>query len=282
MALHAIEHLEYHATDSSSPLVSACRRVAGAVQDHLEHLLVVIEDPSMNREKLLNRIRKLYAMSRENESSPHEAEIAMRRCQSLMSRFGITEADLDTSEFGCSTIGKAFRAVPSYVSVLGSAVALLHDCLCVKSDTIEFRGFSIDADVATLTYGYLTDTMERSLKLRKRDGSVPPGRSSSFDYRVGFALAVLERARQIDAERRAQERQHADGSASEEHTAAPAGSLIVRKREVVRESCMDGLVTRPARRVRYRPGHAHAAGTGDGERVSLDKQIAGACVKTIN
>jgi len=128
----------------------------------------------MDREKLLNRIRKLYAMSRENESSPHEAEIAMRRCQSLMARFGIAESDLETSEFGSSKIGKAFRAVPNYVSVLGSAVALLHDCLCVKSDTIEFRGFSIDAEVATLTYEYLTDTMERSLKLRKQEGSVAP------------------------------------------------------------------------------------------------------------
>jgi len=58
------------------------------------------EQQRKDREKLLDRIRKLYAMSRESESSPHEAEIAMRRCQSLMDRFGITEADLETSEFG--------------------------------------------------------------------------------------------------------------------------------------------------------------------------------------
>jgi len=103
----------------------------------------------VDREKLLDRIRKLYAMSRENDSSPHEAEIAMRRCQSLMARFGITETDLETSEFGTSKVGKAFRAMPNYVSVMGSAVALLHDCLCIKTDTIEFRGFSIDAEVAT-------------------------------------------------------------------------------------------------------------------------------------
>lgn len=229
---------------------------------------------SSDREKLLTRIRKLYAMSRESESSPHEAEIAMRRCQSLMSRFGISEADLEVSEFGTSNAGKEFRTLPSYVRVLGSAVALLHDCICVKSETIEFRGFSIDADVASLTYTYLSAVMERSLKQRKADGSVAPGRSSSFDYRVGFALAVLERVRRIDAERRAAEealrkQSKADGAQGD----AAGKGLIVKKLQIVRGACMDGLSTRRARPVRYRVGEAHHAGSSDGAQVSLDKQI---------
>lgn len=224
-----------------------------------------------SREKLLSRIRKLYAMSRESESSPHEAEIAMRRCQSLMSRFGITESDLETSEFGATKIGKEFRSLPSYVGVLGSAVALLHDCICVRSGTIEFRGFSIDAEVASLTFEYLSDAMERSLKAHKRIGTVEPGRSASFDYRVGFALAVLKRSRQLDAERRSQEEQAA--AAAGQERSGPGSSLVVRKREVVRNACMEGLVTRRATRVRYRNGRAHEAGSSDGSRVSLDKQV---------
>lgn len=236
-----------------------------------------------DREKLLERIRKLYAMSRESESSPHEAEIAMRRCQSLMAKFGITEADLETSEFGASSIGKDFRSVPSYVGVLGSAVALLHDCLCVKSGTIEFRGFSIDAEVASMTYGYLMDVMERSLKARKREGAVPPGRSSSFDYRVGFALAVLERARKIDRERREAEealrRKASAGRAAAD--VARGSSLTVLKREIVREHCMEGLRMGRPKRVRYRNGRAHSAGSDDGSRVSLDKQVGGARQKGI-
>ncbi len=229
----------------------------------------------MDREKLLSRIRKLYAMSRENESSPHEAEIAMRRCQSLMARFGISEEDLETSDFGASKISKAFRAVPNYVSVMGSAVALLHDCICVKSETIEFRGFSIDADVAGLTYGYLTDAMERSLKRRKQQGSVAPGRSASFDYRVGFALAVLARARQIDSERRQAEEAAQASARQSSSDGQPGSGLIVRKREAVRQACMDGLVTRRAKRIRYRHGAAHSAGTDDGSQVSLDQQLSG-------
>ena len=223
-----------------------------------------------SREKLLERIRKLYAMSRESESSPHEAEIAMRRCQSLMSRFGITEQDLETSEFGASRIGKDFRAIPGYIGVLGSAVALLHDCICVRSNTIEFRGFSIDAQVASMTFDYLSGAMERSLKVHKRQGSIAPGRSASFDYRVGFAIAVLERARQLDSERRAADMQpQADGG----NNAQPGSSLVVKKLAIVRDACMEGLVTRRASRVRYRNGAAHAAGSDDGARVSLDRQV---------
>ncbi|MGQ7845294.1 DUF2786 domain-containing protein [Granulosicoccus sp. 3-233] len=234
-----------------------------------------------DREKLLERIRKLYAMGLESESSPHEAEIAMRRCQSLMAKFGITEADLETSEFGASSIGKDFRAVPSYVGVLGSAVALLHDCICVKGRTIEFRGFSIDAEVASLTYGYLTDVMERSLKARKRDGEVPPGRSASFDYRVGFSLAVLERARKIDRERREAEEAARQDAKSVSGDIPRGASLTVLKREIVRENCMEGLTMGRPKRVRYRNGRAHSAGSDDGSRVSLDKQVGGRRQKTI-
>jgi len=50
-------------------------------------------------------------------------------------------------------------------------------------------------------------------------------------------------------------------------------SLIVRKREVVRLSCMNGVVAGRARRIRYRNGEAHDAGTSDGTQVSLEKQL---------
>ncbi len=221
-----------------------------------------------DREKLLNRIRKLYAMSREQESSPHEAEIALRRCQSLMQRFGITEADLETSEFGVSTIGKQFRAIPSYIGVMSSAVALLHDCVCVDTGTIEFRGYSIDTEVASMTFAYLTESMEQSLKWRKKSGSVGPGRAASFDYRVGFAIAVLERCRAIDSERKL-----AEEKAQATQVASAGGSLVVRKLAMVRDGCLQDVQMGRKRRVRYRNGDAHVAGATDGSKVSLNTQI---------
>lgn len=225
----------------------------------------------MNREKVISRVRKLYAMSQEAESSPNEAEIALRRCQSLMTKFGVTEAELETSEFGTSTIGCSFRNVPSYVTLLSSAVALLHDCICVDSGEIEFRGYSIDAEVATMTYSYLVASMERSLQIRKKEGAVLPGRSASFDYRVGFGVAVLNRCRLIH-----DERMRAESAARNEARNDPTygSSLVVRKREMVEENCTGDIQGSKKRTVRFRSGAAHSAGAADGSDVSLDNQIS--------
>ncbi len=220
-----------------------------------------------DRERLIERVKKLYAMARETDSSPHEAEIALRRCQSLMARFGIQESDLETSDFGARRIDREFRAIPGYVKLLGSAVALLHDCLCVSGRSIEFRGYRVDTEVAGLSYDYLLRSMERSLRQRKSAGLMPPGRAASFDYRVGFAAAVLERCREIDRERRAAE-QSADS-----RSGTAGGALVVRKLEAVRANCAQGLSTRRPSRIRYRDGAAHAAGSDDGTQVSLDAQI---------
>jgi len=227
-------------------------------------------DTALERQKLLERIRKLYAMAQEADSSPHEAEIALRRCRSLMERFGVSESDLETPEFSSTKVGKGYRSTPAYVSVLGASVGLLHDCLCVDSGHIEFRGFSVDADVASLTYDYLFDAMERSLKMRKAAGEVAPGRSASFDYRVGYAISVMKRCQAIDEERRQGVVQNVDTSVD---VIALDHSLVVKKLELVREACSDDLARTRPRKVRYRDGEAHRAGSADGEHVSLDQQI---------
>ncbi len=224
----------------------------------------------MEREKVIARVRKLYAMSQESASSPNEAEIALRRCHSLMSRFGVTISELETSEYGSSTIGRNFRKVPSYVTLLSSAVALLHDCICVDSEEIEFRGFSLDAEVAKLTYHYLAESMERSLQLRKKAGDVQPGRSASFDYRVGFGISVLNRCRQIHKERIESE-QAAQRSACNDSTYG--SSLVVLKRELVEEHCTKDIQGSRKRTVRFRNGTAHMAGASDGSDVSLKNQV---------
>jgi len=220
----------------------------------------------MEREKIIARVRKLYAMSQEAESSPNEADIALRRCQSLMSKFGVTIDELETSDYGSSTIGRSFRKVPSYVTLLSSAVALLHDCICVDSGEIEFRGFNIDAEVAKLTYQYLSESMERSLQNRKRTGDVKPGRSASFDYRVGFGISVLNRCRQIHKERLESEQSACNDSTY-------GSSMVILKRELVEQNCTNDIQGSRKRTVRFRSGTAHMAGASDGSDVSLDNQV---------
>ena len=162
---------------------------------------------------------------RRPEASPHEAEIALRRCQSLMARFGITESDLETREFATRFLAHG-RTTPMHLRFLGGAVAQLHDVVFVTGGGghAEFRGYAIDTEVAAMTLGYLMDAVERALSARRRAGNFPAGRSAAYDYRIAFAVEVDERVDAIVAERR-----------KAEAAASPTGTaLTVRKREIVR------------------------------------------------
>ncbi|ASJ70655.1 DUF2786 domain-containing protein [Granulosicoccus antarcticus] len=216
------------------------------------------------REKLLARVRKLFAMAQATEASPHEAEIALRRCQSLMTKFGITEKDLETSEFGRQTAYTGKR-VPMHIQFLSMAVANLHGVIFVTGGgaPAHFRGYDIDVRVARLTLDYLSDAVERALTARRRSGDFPPGRVASYDYRLAFADEVSDRVDLIVREREAQERAN-----------SPTGTaLTIRKLEIVERECGQDLYTNTVR-ARGAIDHAAAgAGREDGSRVSLDPQV---------
>ena len=222
-------------------------------------------DKDAVNEKLLKRIRNLYAMSKEHESSPHEAITALRRCQSLMSKFGITEKDLETSEFSVAEGYQFKKQLPRYVSVLASAVGKLHDCLVVRDNSngrVEFRGYTVDSEIAPMTLEYLLAVMDRNLRSAKKIGAVSTGRSASQDYRVGFAIEVFQRCTQIDDARRATELEDAGDGAS----------LVVRKMALVNEHYALAGVRR-ASKVKWRASSDTAAGREDGSKVSLNQQV---------
>ena len=216
-------------------------------------------------EALLARVRKLFAMAQETEASPHEAEIALRRCQSLMTKFGITEKDLETSQFGRESAYTGKR-VPMHIQFLSIAVANLHGVIFVSGggELAHFRGYELDVRVARLTLDYLSDAVERALVVRRRTGEFPPGRMAAYDYRLAFADEVSDRVDTIVREREAEER-----AASTTGTA-----LTVRKLEIVERECGQDLVTNSIRARGAINDKAAGAGREDGARVSLDPQVA--------
>ena len=216
------------------------------------------------REKLLARVRKLFAMAQETEASPHEAEIALRRCQSLMAKFGIAEKDLETSEFGRQS-AHAGKRVPMHIQFLSIAVAKLHGVLFVTGGgkQAHFRGYDIDVRVARLTLDYLTDSVERALTARRRTGEFPPGRMAAYDYRLAFAEEVIKRVKTIVSEREAGERA----------SSSTGTALTIRKLEIVRRECGQDLSTSTVRGRGAIDDAAAGAGREDGSRVSLDPQV---------
>lgn len=215
-------------------------------------------------DKVLDRIRKLYNMSKENVASPHEAEIALRRCQALMTRYGVTESDLETSEFGAASAFRIRKQMPTYVSVLVSSTGLLHDCIVIKNQHgLEFRGYAIDTQVSQMTFEYLTTTLERLLSQAKRSGEIGAGRSAAHDFRIGFALEVNERCKAIDRERRAT-------TAAQSRTGT---SIAVQKMQMVNIHCAKNIGKARPKKVVYRDSEANSAGRQAGARISLSSQL---------
>ena len=111
---------------------------------------------SEDRNKILDRIRKLYAMSQQGEASINEATMAAKRCRSLMDKHGISEADLATSEFLQKVIG-AHKKRPKWWSVLTLGVAKANDVILSSGRashrgalTSEFKGYEQDVLMAEL------------------------------------------------------------------------------------------------------------------------------------
>lgn len=217
-------------------------------------------------EKLLDRIRKLYAMSKQTEASPRESVIALARCDSLMKKYGVTEADLETSDFSTTEAHSIMRKMPKHVGILGAAVGVFHDCTVIRDyekSTLVFQGFTVDAEIAPITLQYLLDSLERSLSVAKRDGTVEAGRSPAHDYRVGFAAEIYTRCKEIDKARRVNE----DDAGTSTGT-----SLVVRKMALVKEHFYDPQIGK-APKIKIRQSEALQEGRKAGSKVSLNTQV---------
>lgn len=214
-----------------------------------------------DRKKLLARIRKLFAMSKETESSPHEAETALRQCSSLMNRYGIKESELETSEFGSVQYQTIRNTIPTYLKYLAASVAHLNDCICViKQGDLEFRGYEVDVTVCQLTVKYLDESLARYLRDAKKRGEVT-GRSASYDFRLGFATAVRSRIIAMKQEIAAQQ--------------GTGKSLAIKKLDAVKSNCMNGVISRRSTNIETRHSSAAShAGREAGSQVSLNSQVS--------
>ena len=118
----------------------------------------------MTDEKILDRIRKLLAMSKDT-SSPNEAAIAARRAEAMMRKHNIEEADAILENLDDESIVKAgsntgYKTLPEWQSILSVQVAKLMDCECrayldYRRKTITFLGQREDAQVAVWIFEYL-------------------------------------------------------------------------------------------------------------------------------
>ena len=226
---------------------------------------------------MIDRIRKLFAMSQDT-SSLNEAEIALKRCKSLMEKYGITEADLQTSEFGTdfAYVGKRLDKWKSFLSVgIAAFTNTIVTIQYVRDENnrttdekgVVYKGFDADVLNAVLLSDYLEHTLERCVKAYKaetRDNS----RAGATSFRNGFAVALQRRMVEMSEEMEEASPETSNGT-----------SLVVCKMQMVNDEFGKQKISRTRSRTSSYAGNS--AGQRAGNNVNLNRQMTGGNQKRI-
>lgn len=119
----------------------------------------------MNREKVIERVRKLLALS--NSSNEHEAALAAAHAQRLLAEHNLAMSELEVQQQGAgeSELHLA-RTVTKWISSLFATVASAFDCMpVVTTETshsrLRFIGVGEDPEVAACTLEFLISELRR-------------------------------------------------------------------------------------------------------------------------
>lgn len=152
----------------------------------------------MDRKKLIERVRKLLAMSQDT-SSPQEAAIAARRVRHLMLKHNIDNVDVLLKGLTEDDIEKRThdfwrKRFPLHLNFLAVGVSEYTDTQFILSrradgaKAITFRGEKSDIEIAEYLFIFLRDAIERGAKAHPI-----AGRSAKTQFKKGMAIELQRR-----------------------------------------------------------------------------------------
>jgi hypothetical protein len=234
-----------------------------------------------NKAKILDRIRKLLAMS-EDSSSPHEAAIAATRASKLMQKYnldssavrlkeGVTQDDTTTQQ-----AERGYGRIPAWYTMLLVPVAELHDCHVRYTSrygtgpnaiekVAEFLGVDSDPEVCGYVFDYICSQVELLSAKYKRDNPHLT-RADTNDYRNGLAAGILQVIREMIREKAEAEREVSTGT-----------ELMIVKRDIVAKK-FNVKYQNSTRRARA--NHHRQRGTQDGSNVRIRQGVGNSSANT--
>lgn len=227
--------------------------------------------------RMLDKIRKLFAMSQ--DSSEQEAETALRQMNFLMKEHGLTEKDLETSEFGQAFTFEG-QTLPKWMSFLSLGIAAMtntvvtieRDELFQKVKRVIYKGYDQDVQAAIMLSDYLHGTQARCLKEYKRL-SYDNSKAGATSFSNAFALTLQRRMVEI-AEQNA-----AESPMIENQSTSSCTSLVVKKMAMVEAEFGKQRIKR--HRSSVSSYSASNAGSDAGRKVSLNRQVTGNAQKRL-
>ena len=211
-------------------------------------------------EKILERVRKLLAMSKDT-SSPNEAAIAANRARKLIDEYQISEFDLH-AEKAFDFVEREYKTNRNYhtnLGIMSVAIANLNDCQAIlKKDNgnayYVFQGMLVDAVTCVEMMMYLrAELYFQELEIK--------GRANKEAYRRGFVSGIAAQVKEILKDR-------------EKQTIKSTGqSLVVVKTELVRNHF--GAVKYSRSKSKYgNSNNAYSQGYDSGKNTNLSRQIS--------
>jgi hypothetical protein len=242
------------------------------------------------RQKILDKIRKLLALA--TSSNQHEAEAAMAKASELMQEHQIDEAEASLKQAEQEEVLKEYWQVPNlkmkyiWVVILAQAAGKLYDVEVLNPRSLHgtqilWIGYKGDIEAAKITLEHLfhswANFVENDLtaeKKRARDWGYPWPPRATMKFKLGhgqgYAAALRARAYKLAADRKA------NVSAS----GATGTALVVVKNQLI-EKVYDKARGGPTSRQQTGMASGYDAGRHRGQNVALGGGIRGASIKAL-
>jgi len=237
-----------------------------------------------DKEKVMERIRKLLALATDDGATENEAAIAMKRARKLMDEHQIKQIDIENMADARSKLkgekqdfGDSWKKrPPKWLSTLCVAVADFNECI-VKLEmeptkdfkcVIRYYGLEGDAVSSALMLEYLKQNCAKRFK-QFADAQGLKGKERNVatrDFRQAYSHTICGKIREI-----VKERKQSQLSNSKE--------LMIIKNQLVTE--IWGKANYSKSKHTVRGTLAENAGTISGQRAHLGRNVGGSSTKRI-
>ncbi len=153
-----------------------------------------------NAEKIIEKIRKVLELSKNNPSE-HEARAAALKAQDLMMKYHITQVDIEDT-ISIEEISEKYAYVGNgnkWKYKLANIVSRNFRCKCyaIESHTVVFYGYAIDAQIAVEVFSFLFEEGKKAAnryynKEKKKGGYFFDGSGLKNTFLCGYLQGIKE------------------------------------------------------------------------------------------
>ena len=222
-----------------------------------------------DRETIINKIRKLLALSQSNNQ--HEAEMAAAKASALMEEYQIELSEMKVID---SDIQKDifYTRRAKWCFMLAAGCAELFDSRALYSANdatmVVFVGTRTNLDAAKMMYEYLMISWDRisdfDFSIAKFNGLSTHGKAFKAAHGLGFAKSIRYRANQLADERKGKVSAHSSNGTA----------LIVMNDQKLNEY-MAGFGPGKTRKYTTKSNVGYTAGVNAGKNIHLGNVVEG-------